>query len=166
MENLTILGVDPGSRKTGYGVVKTCGNRISFIASGVIKASTNESTFLHERLANIYSGLTEVIEAYKPSVAVVEDMFFARNAQSALKLGHARGAAILAATHGGLELFEYTPLEIKKAVAGYGKADKGQIQYMVKILLKLEKEPAQDASDALAAAICHANTSKMRITIH
>jgi crossover junction endodeoxyribonuclease RuvC len=114
------------------------------------------------RLKELYAGIAGLIEEFSPQEAAVEQVFVAKNAKSALKLGHARAAALLAALNMGLSVFEYTPLEIKKAVVGYGQAEKNQVRQMVRLLLNLSKAPALDASDALAAAICHANTIGLR----
>lgn len=154
-----ILGVDPGSRATGYGVIEKDGNRLHFIACGVIRA-TNRSMTFPERLKTIHDGLCEVIKAQDPVVAAVEDVFVAVNPRSALKLGHARGVAILAAMQHGLAVHDYTPRMIKQAVVGYGNAEKVQVQQMVRILLRLSVSPSNDAADALAVAICHANQLK------
>ncbi len=154
-----VLGIDPGSRATGYGVVRGHGQELKCVGAGVIRAATDGTFF--QRLDRIYSGVTSIIEEYSPSVCAVEDMFFARNAKSALKLGHARAAAVLAAVHCGLPVYEYTPLQVKKAVVGYGRADKTQVQRMVSLLLGLGSAPASDAADALAVAICHASAVRL-----
>ncbi|OGQ97152.1 MAG: crossover junction endodeoxyribonuclease RuvC [Deltaproteobacteria bacterium RIFOXYD12_FULL_57_12] len=154
---LRILGIDPGSRVTGYGVIEKSGGRLSLVSCGVIKMQAQLS--MPERLQVIYNGLSEVIRSEAPAVAAVEDVFVAVNPRSALKLGHARGAAVLAAVQHGLAVFDYTPRLVKQAVVGYGQADKGQIQQMVRVLLRLSASPSADAADALAVAICHANRS-------
>ncbi len=164
MAERRILGIDPGSRAMGFGVISASGNRIRYIAAGVVRPKTLEP--FSYRLMELYQGISEVISQYSPSEASIEQVFVARNAKAALKLGHARAAALLSALNGGLDLFEYTPLEIKKAVSGYGQAEKEQVRQMVKLLLGLDKSPAMDASDALAAAICHANSSAMRIRLN
>lgn len=151
-----ILGIDPGSRVTGYGVIKTRGNRQEYIASGSIK--TTAKATLPERLDVIFQGVTRIIDEYEPQELAIERIFMARSAESALKLGQARGVAIVAAVNQGLPVFEYEAKKIKQAVVGYGNADKPQIQHMVKTLLGLSKKPQQDAADALAIAICHINT--------
>lgn len=156
-----ILGIDPGSRITGYGLVYAEGSRLSLVASGTIKAYTGESSTFPERLVKIYEKLSSVIAEYSPDAAAIESLFFAKNAMSALKLGHARGAAMLAAAHGGLKVYEYSPLEIKQSVTGYGKAEKEQIRHMVSLLLNIRKDASYDESDALAAAICHASNRRM-----
>ena len=152
-----ILGIDPGSRATGYGVIEKQGSRLQFLACGVIRM-TDRYTF-PERLKIIFDGLCEVIEEHSPEVAAVEDVFVAVNPRSALKLGHARGVAVLAAMQHGLEVHDYTPRMVKQAVVGYGQADKHQVQQMVRVLLKLSSSPSADAADALAVALCHANRS-------
>lgn len=154
-ETVRILGIDPGSRATGYGVIDRQGHTLTFVTCGVIR--TSEKKPFSERLEEIYEGITEVIGAYKPQLAGVEDIFTAINPRSALKLGHARGVLILAARQHGLLLEEYSPTVVKQAVAGYGKAPKEQVQQMVRVLLKLVASPSQDAADALAVAICRAN---------
>ncbi len=161
LKSQTIIGIDPGSRATGFGVVESSGSSLRCLGAGVIRV-TGETAFAN-RLDRLYSGVAKAIEQYTPTVFAIEDLFFARNAKSALKLGHARAAAILAAVHHGLPVYEYTPLAVKKAVVGYGKAEKGQVQQMVRILLNLCSPPAQDAADALAVAICHANTSQLAL---
>ncbi|MFA7382634.1 MAG: crossover junction endodeoxyribonuclease RuvC [Desulfurivibrionaceae bacterium] len=150
-----ILGIDPGSRATGYGVIDRQGHTLTFVTCGVIR--TSEKKPFPERLEEIYEGIREVIGAYQPQLAGIEDIFTAVNPRSALKLGHARGVLILAARQHGLILEEYSPTVVKQAVAGYGQAPKEQVQQMVRILLKLAASPSQDAADALAVAICRAN---------
>ena len=152
---MRILGIDPGSRITGYGIVTTSGHEIGFVSCGTIRTA-GEADF-SRRLLVIFQDLCDVIETHKPEVAAVEDMFVDRNPRSALKLGHARGAAVVAALHCGLEVFDYSARKVKQSVAGYGQAEKGQVQSMVRSLLALDAIPSQDASDALAVAICHAN---------
>lgn len=150
-----ILGVDPGSRITGYGVVEADRGRLRFIACGVIKTTVKYP--LSYRLNEIFDGLNEVVQIHNPVVAAVEDVFVSDNPRSALKLGQARGSAVVAAMQNGLQVFDYTPRSIKQAVSGYGQADKAQMQHMVKLLLGLSGTPSSDAADALAVAICHAN---------
>jgi len=154
-ESLRILGIDPGSRATGYGVIDKKANRLYYVTCGVIRLG-NKYTF-NDRLKVIYDGLCEIIETHKPAVAGVEDVFVAANPRTALKLGHARGAAVLAALQNGLKVYDYTPRMVKQAVVGYGNADKQQIQQMVRVLLQLSAQPSSDAADALAVAMCHAN---------
>lgn len=154
---MRILGIDPGSRVTGYGLIDTRGNQLEFIACGTIR-TVGEKDF-SRRLLVIFSDLSEVIHTYEPEAAAVEEVFLARDPRAALKLGHARGAAVVAALHQGLQVFSYSPRRVKQTVAGYGHADKTQIQYMVRMLLGLNAEPSKDAADALALAICHAHHS-------
>lgn len=157
---MVILGIDPGSRITGYGVIRKEGNRLKHIDNGAI--FTESAVDFPGRLKLIYEGLSGLIIKFSPDAVAIEDMFFANNAQSALKLGQARGAAIVAGVSAGLPVFEYTALQVKQSVVGHGKAAKEQVQHMVKVLLALP-EPAQaDASDALAVAICHANSSLLK----
>lgn len=150
-----ILGIDPGSRSTGYGVVESDRGTIRFVACGVIRTTT--SMPFSYRLNQIFSGVNEVIQVHGPTEAAVEDVFLATNPGSALKLGQARGAAVVAAMQNNLEVADYSAKQIKQAVVGYGQAGKGQIQHMVRVLLGLNKAPSSDAADALAVAICHAN---------
>jgi len=152
--NMRILGVDPGSRRTGYGVVDANGGRISYLAHGVIAAGNGEFT---ERLATLFTGLSDVIANHQPECVAMEDVFMARNAASALKLGQARGALIAACAHAGLKVTPYSPTKVKQAVTGFGRAEKGQIQHMIQLLLKPPSPLQEDAADALAVAICHAN---------
>ncbi|MBW2471074.1 MAG: crossover junction endodeoxyribonuclease RuvC [Deltaproteobacteria bacterium] len=154
-ESQCILGIDPGSRATGYGVIAKKGIRLYYVTCGVIRLSNKYS--FSERLKIIFDGLCEVIANHKPTVAAVEDVFVAANPRTALKLGHARGVAVLAALHNGLPVYDYTPRMVKQAVVGYGNADKHQVQQMVRVLLQLSAVPSADAADALAVAMCHAN---------
>jgi crossover junction endodeoxyribonuclease RuvC len=149
-----IFGIDPGSERTGYGCVETDGRRHQLVACGAITAAAGDS-FPH-RLARIHRQLADLLASHRPECVAVESLFHAVNARSAIKLGHARGVAILAAVEAGCEVVEYTPAEIKRAVVGYGRAEKHQVQQMIKLLLGLAKAPApHDAADALAVAICH-----------
>jgi crossover junction endodeoxyribonuclease RuvC len=150
-----ILGIDPGSRITGYGVIEVVSGRIGFVACGVVK-TTPKFPFAH-RLNEIFDGINEVIQLHNPVVAAVEDVFLAANASSALKLGQARGAAVVAAMQNGLGVYDYSAKKVKRSVVGYGQAEKGQVQHMVKILLGLSSTPSADAADALAVAVCHAH---------
>ena len=152
---MRILGIDPGSRVTGYGVIVARGHDIGFIACGTIRTA-GEPDF-SRRLLAIFRDLCEVIETHRPEVAAVEDIFIDRNPRAALKLGHARGAAVVAALHNGLAIADYTPRLVKQTVAGYGQAEKSQVQTMVRSLLALDAPPSKDAADALAVAICHAH---------
>jgi crossover junction endodeoxyribonuclease RuvC len=153
---MRILGVDPGSRKTGYGVVDIDGNRITHVTHGVI--AVGEGEFV-ARLGTLFSSLSSLISEHQPSCAAMEDVFMARNASSALKLGQARGALIAACTHAGLDVAAYSPTAVKQAVVGFGRAEKGQVQHMIQLLLKPPAPLQEDAADALAVAICHANHS-------
>lgn len=154
---MRILGIDPGSRVTGYGIIEKAGNRLIHVDNGGI--FTRADLDLADRLKLIYDGLCRVIAEYAPASVAVEQIFLAKNALSALKLGHARGIALLAGVNHGLPVFEYSALQVKSAVVGYGKAEKIQVQQMVKTLLKLPELAQEDASDALAVAICHAHTN-------
>jgi crossover junction endodeoxyribonuclease RuvC len=152
---MRILGIDPGSRLTGFGVVQLLSNgKIGYVASGVVKVPT---VALAERLKVIYQGVDEVIDRYRPDSVAVEKVFMARNADSALKLGHARAAAVLAAANRVLAVHEYSALQVKQALVGRGHAEKEQVKHMVKVLLDLSGNPQADAADALACAICHAH---------
>ena len=152
---MRILGIDPGSRLTGFGVVHVLSSgKISYVASGVVRVP---AVALAERLKVIFDGIGEVIDSYRPEVLAVEKVFMARNADSALKLGQARAAAILAGVNRALPVSEYTALQIKQALVGKGHAQKDQVKHMVKVLLELSGNPQADAADALAGAICHAH---------
>jgi crossover junction endodeoxyribonuclease RuvC len=156
-----VLGVDPGSETTGYGVIETDGRRLTLVEYAGIRAPAR-FTFA-ERLLIITQKLEEVIERLRPRVCAVEETFYAVNVKSALKLGHVRGAILVAAARAGLEVAEYSPLEIKSALVGYGRAEKQQVQEMVRLILGLKEAPNPlDASDALACAICHINTAATR----
>jgi crossover junction endodeoxyribonuclease RuvC len=149
-----ILGIDPGSRVTGYGIIDSDGIRSQHVTSGCIRV---EADAFPERLGRIFQQVNELIEQYRPGEVAIEQVFVARNAASALKLGQARGAAICAAVHRGLAVSEYTPRAIKQAVVGTGGADKEQVQYMIRLMLNLADSPAADAADALAVALGHAH---------
>lgn len=151
-----ILGIDPGSRITGYGVIRHQGRHLEYLGSGCIRT---ESEDLAGRLGQIYAGVSEVITQFQPDTFAIEQVFMARNADSALKLGQARGSAIVAAVNAGLPVREYAARLIKQAVVGKGSADKKQVQHMVVHMLKLPATPQADAADALAVAICHAHTN-------
>lgn len=158
---MRVLGIDPGSVTSGYGIVDEVGSVISYVGCGGI--SSPSKLAFPERLKRIYDGLEAVIREHRPEAVAVESIFFAKNVQSALKLGHARGVALLAAMNFNLPVFEYTALEIKQAVVGYGQAEKAQVQKMVMALLKVKSIPGpHDASDALAAAICHIHSARMK----
>ena len=151
---MRILGIDPGLRATGFGVIEADGPRLTYVASGVIRIAAGP---LPPRLKTIHDGIGEVIREYRPDVAVAEIVFVNVNPQSTLLLGQARGAAITALVVAGLDVHEYTALQVKQAVVGYGKAAKTQVQAMVQRLLRLPGQPSTDAADALACAICHAH---------
>ena len=154
---MRIFGIDPGSRRTGYGCVETDGRRARLVLCGAISASADEP--FPQRLAIIHRQLTELLRSCRPECVAVENLFHANNVRSALKLGHARGVAMLAAIEAGCELVEYTPAEVKRAVVGYGRAEKPQVQQMVKLLLGMTQLPTpHDAADALAVALCHLHT--------
>lgn len=155
---MRVLGVDPGSRVTGFGLVEKEDNTTTYIHSGIIRSSTKIE--FYKRIHGIFESLVDIIHRYRPEEMAIEDQFYAKNVQSALKLGHARAAALIAAGQCGISLFEYTPLEVKKAVVGYGRAEKVQVREMVKVILRIREQPALDASDALAVAICHCNWSR------
>jgi crossover junction endodeoxyribonuclease RuvC len=152
---MRVLGIDCGTERTGYGVIASDGREHRLVAAGVIR--TRADAPLQTRLLEIARGLREVIREHQPEAVAVEQVFHAVNAKTALKLAHVRGVALLAAAEAGLELGEYSPLEIKSSVVGYGRAEKSQVQKMVGSLLALDQPVAsEDACDALAAAICHA----------
>ncbi|MEO8409394.1 MAG: crossover junction endodeoxyribonuclease RuvC [Propionivibrio sp.] len=155
---LRILGVDPGLRVTGFGVIEKSGSALTYLASGCIK--TDAAASLPERLGTIHAGLGELIALYRPDQAAVEIVFVNVNPQSTLLLGQARGAAISALVAGGIEVAEYTALQVKQAVVGNGHADKTQVQHMVRRLLTLTGDPRADAADALACAIAHAHSGQ------
>ena len=158
---MRILGIDCGSRITGYGVIDTDGADCFFVQCGAIAAKTEDP--LPARLKSIHSGILDVISELHPDAAVFESLFYASNVQSALKLGHVRGVSIFAAAEANLPVFEYSPLEVKSAVTGYGRAEKLQVQQMVRALLKLKMAPEPyDASDALAVAICHVHSDRFK----
>ena len=155
---MRILGVDPGRRRTGFGVIDVRGSQLSYVASGVIRVPDGA---LAPRLRTIHDGLAEVIKAYQPQLASVEIVFVNVNPQATLALGQARGAAITCLATRELPVHEYTALQVKQSVVGYGRATKEQIQAMVKRLLALPAEPSADAADALACAICHAHADSL-----
>ena len=150
-----ILGIDPGSRVTGYGLINVVGNKLEYVGCGCIRTQTQD---LPQRLQIIHAELVKVIEQFSPQQSAVEEVFMGRNASAALKLGQARGAAMVACLSNQLPLAEYSARKVKQAVVGHGGADKAQVQHMVKALLSISDNIAEDASDALAVAICHANT--------
>ena len=155
---MKIFGIDPGSERTGYGCIEVKGSRHVLVICGSISVPAR-STF-PDKLKHIHTDLAALLDRYRPDCVAVENIFHARNVRSALKLGHARGIALLAASEAGLPVAEYTPAEIKRAVVGFGRAEKHQIQQMVKLLLGLETPPSpHDAADALAVAICHVHSA-------
>jgi len=150
-----ILGIDPGSRITGYGLIESDGMRSVHISHGILRL---QGEALPPRLGEIFARISELIERHRPEVMAIEQVFVSKNPSSALKLGQARGAAICAAMQHGLSVAEYTPTRIKQSVVGTGRADKGQIQHMVRMILGLTENPPSDAADALAAALSHAHS--------
>ena len=156
---MRVMGIDPGSLCTGYGIVEETGGQLTSIHFGSI-ASKSKSPF-EQRLKSIYDGLASVMEEFRPDAIAVEDIFFAANAKSTIKLGQTRGVALLAAVKAEITLAEYSPLEVKQSVVGYGRADKHQVRDMVTAILKLQQKPEPlDVSDALAVAICHLHSYK------
>jgi crossover junction endodeoxyribonuclease RuvC len=161
---MRVMGIDPGSKCTGCGVIDEVNNELKVVYWGSIKTKPRQS--FPERLKFIYDELVAVIKEFNPDEIAVEDMFFATNVKSALKLGQTRGVAILSAVNEGKPVAEYSPLEVKQSVVGYGRAEKQQVQDMVTTLLKLKEKPDTfDASDALAIAICHIHTAAVNIKI-
>ena len=152
---LRIIGIDPGSRTTGFGLIESDGLRSIHLAHGVLRLDGEE---LPPRLGQIFAGITAVITEHQPEVMAIEQVFVSKNPSSALKLGQARGAAICAAVNLGLPVAEYTPRGIKQAIVGTGRAEKNQVQHMVQMLLGLKEKPQADAADALAVALSHAHT--------
>jgi crossover junction endodeoxyribonuclease RuvC len=149
-----VFGIDPGSDRTGYGCVESDGRRHRMVVCGAIASPAGTS--FPERLAAIHRALTTLLAECRPASVAIENLFYSVNARSALKLGHARGVAVLAAVQAGVEVFEYTPAEVKRAVVGYGRAEKPQVGDMVALLLGLDTQPSpHDAADALAVALCH-----------
>jgi crossover junction endodeoxyribonuclease RuvC len=157
---MRVLGIDPGSRITGYGIVEQQGNRLVHVDNGAI--FTDSATDFAGRLKLIFDGLSRIITEYRPDEVAVENVFFSHNVQSALKLGQARGAALVAAVHADLPVAEYTALQVKQAVVGQGRAEKSQVQKMLKALLGLPELAQADASDALAVAVCHLNSRDLK----
>ena len=155
---MRILGIDPGYAILGWGVIDVVGNRFSVVDYGSILTDTKME--MPARLQVLYNGLTELIHKYKPDDASIEQLFFNSNAKTAILVGEARGVAVLACANGNLNIGEYTPLQIKQALVGYGRAEKNQVQEMTKMFLHLDKIPKpDDAADALALAICHGHAS-------
>lgn len=158
-----ILGIDPGSRKTGYGLITHISGKSLYVSSGVIRIP--EVLSLPERLKVIFDSVSEIINKHQPTEFAIESVFMAKSAGSALKLGQARGAAIVAATFHDLPVSEYEARKVKQSVVGSGAADKTQVQHMVKVLLTLPAAPQEDAADALAVALCHANTQNHLVSL-
>lgn len=157
-----ILGIDPGSRVTGYGVISVDKNKIQYIDSGCIRVKGEE---VDQRLLEIFDGINTIVNEYHPGTAAIEQVFMAQNAQSALKLGQARGVAIVAMASQGLSVGEYSARQIKQSVVGHGAADKAQVQEMIVAILKLNARPAEDAADALACALCHHHTQQSLVNL-
>jgi len=158
-ETRRILGIDPGSRYTGFGIVDLVGDQASYVASGTVKSLDGD---FPDRLKQIFMSMTDIVREYRPDVVAIESVFMHKNAGSALKLGQARSAALCATFEFSIEVFEYAPREIKQAVVGTGSASKDQVQHMVVSLLSLQGTPASDAADALAAALCHGHQRRIR----
>jgi crossover junction endodeoxyribonuclease RuvC len=155
-----ILGIDPGTATTGYGLVREQDDRLALVECGVITTGAGQALPL--RLQAIYQGLANLVRRHQPDSAAVEELFFSRNARTALAVGHARGVALLALADAGLPIAEYKPMQVKQAITGYGGADKQQVQEMVRLLLDLESAPQpDDAADAVAIAICHVHASRL-----
>lgn len=164
MENrrggVTILGIDPGTATMGWGVIRQEGNRLRYVQHGAI--TTPSSWEMPRRLGRLFDGVTELVRGYRPQAVAVEELFFNTNVSTAITVGQARGVALLAAYRAGIEVSEYTPLQVKQAITSYGRAEKRQVQEMVKSLLSLREIPRpDDAADGLAIAICHAFSSRM-----
>lgn len=159
---MIIMGIDPGYAITGYGIIKYEGNRFKVLDYGAV--ITQAGVELPERLRKIYDELEIIIQKHNPDAIAVEELFFNKNIKTALNVGHGRGVALLVAAKSGKKVYEYTPLQVKQAVTGYGRADKSQMELMVKTILNLEKVPKpDDVSDALAVAICHGHSYKMGV---
>ncbi|MBU5426417.1 crossover junction endodeoxyribonuclease RuvC [Tissierella pigra] len=158
---MIILGIDPGIAIVGYSIIECNGNKFNAIDYGAIR--TDADTLFPDRIKIIYDKLIEIIDKYNPEDLAVEELFFNKNVKTAIKVGQARGVEILAAVNKGLKIYEYTPLQIKQAVVGYGRAEKAQVQEMVKVLLNLKEKPKpDDVADALAVAICHGSSLKFK----
>lgn len=158
---VVVLGIDPGTATTGYGLVREEGDALQAVAFGVIR--TEPDVPLAQRLASLYTQLSALVHTHQPDAAAVEELFFSRNVRTAMAVGQARGVALLALAHAHIPVDEYTPRQVKQAVAGYGNAAKDQVQEMVRLLLNLPEVPQpDDAADALAIAICHLHTMRMK----
>ncbi|MDQ3943215.1 MAG: crossover junction endodeoxyribonuclease RuvC [Actinomycetota bacterium] len=156
----TILGIDPGTATMGWGVIRQDGNRLRYVQHGAVR--TPPAWEMPRRLSRLFDGVTELVRGYRPEAVAVEELFFNTNVTTAITVGQARGVALLAAYRAGIEVFEYTPLQVKQAITSYGRADKRQVQEMVRTLLNLREIPRpDDAADGLAIAICHAFSSRM-----
>ena len=161
---MRILGIDPGYAIMGYGVIDMKGNRFSVCNYGAV--TTLAGMEMPDRLKCLYSGLMEVIEEHRPDVVSIEELFFNKNTKTAIMVAQARGVIILACANSGVEIYEYTPLQIKQALVGYGRAEKTQVQQMVKTLLNLEEIPKpDDVADALAAAVCHGHSANYHVRL-
>ena len=159
---MRVIGIDPGTAITGWGVVEGDGNQLAAVAYGVV--TTPAGTPLPQRLQTIYAEITDIVRQWQPDDSAIEELFFSKNAKTALAVGHGRGAAMLALANADLSVMEYKPLEIKQALTGHGGADKQQMQQMVKLLLELDDIPRpDDAADALAVAICHLHSARLRL---
>ncbi len=155
------MGIDPGTAICGWGVIDSDGENVQLVDYGVV--TTESGLPLHQRLQLIYWGLDELMHKHRPDAVAVEQLFFSKNVTTALAVGHARGVVLLAAANAGLPIVEYKPMEVKQAIVGYGKASKDQMQQMVRMLLNLEDIPRpDDAADALAVALCHAQSARYR----
>lgn len=161
---MIVLGLDPGTRHFGWGVIQRIGTRVSHVAHGVIDADTSAS--LAERLCVIEAGLASVVEAHHPDASAVESLFFGKDASAAAKLGHARGVALLVLARAGLSIAEYEPARVKRAIVGNGRADKRQMTMVVTALLRLSTPPRADAADALAIAVMHANVAHVEARLN
>lgn len=162
---MRVLGIDPGVAITGYGLVDEAKNEYRYVASGCIRTAPEEPAA--RRLEIIFTETTALIGHYRPQALALEKLYFSRNVRTAMQVGEARGIVILAATRNSLDLFEYTPLQVKQAVAGYGKAEKAQVQKMIRLLLRLPQAPAaDDEADALAVALCYLQHRRWEETVH
>lgn len=161
---MIILGIDPGSRKTGFGLIKKNGNHNAHIENGTLYLEKLER--YSDRLVMLFNELQSLIQAFKPDVVSVENIFYHKNPKSIQKLGEVRGVAIVSAATKGLPVFEYAPLEVKKAITGYGAAKKEQVQFMICKLLNLKDTPEENASDALGLALCHAHSYNKLTSVH
>jgi crossover junction endodeoxyribonuclease RuvC len=160
MRNDVVVGFDPGTARLGYGVISS-DDQPEALDFGVLETTPDES--MPQRLKQLYDGIVEIMRRYRPDICAIEQLFFSRNVTTALSVGQARGIVMLAAANAGIPVQEYTPAEVKQAVSGYGKADKGQMQEMVRIVLGLDAVPyPDDAADALAVALCHVQMARFR----